>query len=51
MAKKLYLITWRGKITREVGHEVERSTSAALAKQQFQSRYPLREIVSVSEEK
>ena len=39
---------WRGKITRDVGTNFEDAETMAQAKEQFQSRYPMREIVSVN---
>jgi hypothetical protein len=44
---KQWAIDWRGKITRDVGTDFETADTAAQAKEQFQNRYPMREIVSV----
>jgi hypothetical protein len=45
---KQWAIDWRGKITRDVGTDFEDADTMAQAKQQFQSRYPMREILSVN---
>jgi hypothetical protein len=45
---KQWAIDWRGKITRDVGTDFEEADTMAQAKQQFQSRYPMREIMSVN---
>lgn len=46
MAKD-YAISWRGMITRDVGTDFEKADSLADAKNQFQSRYPMRQIIAV----
>lgn len=42
-----WAIEWRGTITRDVGTDYEIADTADQAKQQFQSRYPMRRIISV----
>ena len=43
-----WAVEWRGLITRDVGVEYEKQPSAAMAKDAFKNRYPMREIVAVS---
>ena len=50
MKTKHWTIEWRGKITRDVGADVEAANTMSQAKEQFQARYPMREIVSVQED-
>lgn len=46
---KDYQIEWRGKITRDLGWTTLLACSAADAKSQFQSHYPMREIIAVKQ--
>ena len=43
-----WAVEWRGKITRDVGVEYEQQPSAKIAREIFQSRYPMREIMAIS---
>jgi hypothetical protein len=45
---KTWVIEWRGIVTRDVGREIEVADTVAQAKIQFQSRYPMRRIISVT---
>ena len=45
---KIWIIEWRGRITRDVGRDREKAMTASEAKLLFQDRYPMREIVAVS---
>lgn len=42
-------IRWRGKITRDIGEEYELAEFQSEAKEQFTSRYPMREIIDAWE--
>ena len=44
---KNWLVSWRGRITRDVGRERERAMTSAEAKILFQDRYPMREITAI----
>lgn len=42
-----YRVDWRGKITRDRGLEIEYAVSPDDARTQFQTRYPMRDVLSV----
>lgn len=46
MAKD-WAISWRGKITHDAGTDFETAETLSDAKDQFQSRYPMREITAI----
>jgi hypothetical protein len=47
----VWAIEWCGKITREVGVDYEQQPSIKAAREAFQGRYPMREIVAISRAK
>jgi len=46
---KTWVVEWRGRITRDVGTDYERAITAAEARILFQNRYPMREVVAVTQ--
>jgi hypothetical protein len=46
---KMWTVRWRGRITRDVGTDHERALTASEARILFQDRYPMREIVAITQ--
>jgi hypothetical protein len=47
----VWAIEWRGRITQDVGTDYEQQPSIKAAREMFQNRYPMREIVAISRAK